>query len=153
MSDKTLSDRESAARRAAPTLTTGTPPPAGRRVIRRDPVARGREGGVRAPPSAAKRGGKPWTMTPEELRAAIEALAGGNHTRFARVCGVHDRTVRAWLATSEGGPGAHAPFFLVARSAAGQTVLWPLVRRRGGDGGVLVLPERGAFVGWAALEN
>lgn len=98
MSDKTLSDRESAARRAAPTLTTGTPPPAGRRVIRRDPVARGREGGVRAPPSAAKRGGKPWTMTPEELRAAIEALAGGNHTRFARVCGVHDRTVRAWLA-------------------------------------------------------
>ena len=28
-----------------------------------------------------------------------------------------------------------------------------LVRRRGGDGGVLVLPERGAFVGWAALEN
>lgn len=37
-------------------------------------------------------------MTPAELSAAIDVLAGGNHTRFARVCGVHDRTVRSWLA-------------------------------------------------------
>lgn len=49
-------------------------------------------------PSAAKRGGRPWAMAPEELREAIGALAGGNQTLFARVCGVHDRTVRAWLA-------------------------------------------------------
>ena len=35
----------------------------------------------------------------------------------------------------------------------GEVLRCLLVRRRGGDGGVLVLPERGAFVGWAALEN
>ena len=37
-------------------------------------------------------------MAPAELSAAIDALAGGNQSRFARVCGVHDRTVRSWLA-------------------------------------------------------
>ena len=81
------------------------------RIIRRDSVKRPRQArgqpvqpieetgsGTRRAPSAVKRGGKPWAMAPAELSAAIDALAGGNHTRFARVCGVHDRTVRSWLA-------------------------------------------------------
>jgi hypothetical protein len=104
-----------------PTPATDAPPvgspdaqPDRRRIIRRDTVQRPRRargqpveegqpgketgGGARRAPSAAKRGGKPWAMAPAELSAAIDALAGGNHTRFARVCGVHDRTVRSWLA-------------------------------------------------------
>lgn len=40
-----------------------------------------------------------------------------------------------------------------ALCGVGEVLRCLLVRRRGGDGGVLVLPERGAFVGWAALEN
>lgn len=87
----------------AGTLTAPTAPADRRRIIRRDTVQRAGAPGAshdaeRRAPSAAKRGGKPWAMTPAELSAAIDALAGGNHTRFARVCGVHDRTVRSWLA-------------------------------------------------------
>ena len=97
----------------APPVGSPDATPDRRRVIRRDTVKRTRRargqpagegqpaeetGGERRGPSAAKRGGKPWAMAPAELSAAIDALAGGNHTRFARVCGVHDRTVRSWLA-------------------------------------------------------
>ena len=42
---------------------------------------------------------------------------------------------------------------IAALCGEGEVLRCLLVRRRGGDGGVLVLPERGAFVGWAALEN
>jgi len=100
-----------AAAGAPPPDGSTAPPDRGRRIIRRDTVQHPRRvrgqpiqpagetgDGARRAPSAAKRGGKPWAMTPAELSAAIDALAGGNQSRFARVCGVHDRTVRSWLA-------------------------------------------------------
>jgi hypothetical protein len=119
VSDKKTDHRPPPATDAAP---AGPPDaqPDRPRIIRRDtvqrprrargqpveegqPIEEGQPGketgsGSRRAPSAAKRGGKPWAMAPAELSAAIDALAGGNHTRFARVCGVHDRTVRSWLA-------------------------------------------------------
>ena len=78
-----------------------TSPTAPRTPIRRATVKRAGGGRNAGRTSAAKRGGRAWTMTPAELRAAIAALAGGNQCRFARVCGVHDRTVRRWLAGDE----------------------------------------------------
>ena len=100
-----------AAAGAPPPDGSTAPPDRGRRIIRRDTVQRSRHDrgqpiqpieetgdGERRVPSAAKRGGKPWAMAPAELSAAIDVLAGGNQSRFARVCGVHDRTVRSWLA-------------------------------------------------------
>ena len=113
MSDKKTDHRPPPATDAAPAGSPNAQPDRPR-IIRRDTVQRprrargqpveegqpGKETGSesRRAPSAAKRGGKPWAMAPAELSAAIDALAGGNHTRFARVCGVHDRTVRSWLA-------------------------------------------------------
>ena len=112
MSDKRADHRPPPPTAAAPASPPDAPPDR-RRIIRRDTVQRPRRarglpvgegqpaeetGAERRGPSAAKRGGKPWAMAPAELSAAIDALAGGNHTRFARVCGVHDRTVRSWLA-------------------------------------------------------
>lgn len=113
MSDKRADHHPPPATAAAPASPPDSAPDR-RRIIRRDTVQRPRRaggqpveegqpaeetgGGERRGPSAAKRGGKPWAMAPAELSAAIDALAGGNHTRFARVCGVHDRTVRSWLA-------------------------------------------------------
>ena len=84
-----------------PRQNAAAPAAARQRPIRRDTVQRRSGEGDAAPSSSAKRGGKPGTMTPAELRAAIAALAGNNQCRFARVCGVYDRTVRRWLAGDE----------------------------------------------------
>jgi hypothetical protein len=98
-----VSEKRTGHRATPPTAASSpTAPPDRPRVIRRDTVQRARAPGAsrdgeRRAPSAAKRGGKPWAMTPAELSAAIDVLAGGNQSRFARVCGVHDRTVRSWL--------------------------------------------------------
>lgn len=115
MSEKRAEYRATPTTGATPASAPDAPDaaPDRRGIIRRDTVKRPRRarglpagegqpaeetGAERRGPSAAKRGGKPWAMAPAELSAAIDALAGGNHTRFARVCGVHDRTVRSWLA-------------------------------------------------------
>lgn len=47
-----------------------------------------------APRSARER------MSPEQLLAAIDELAGGNQSAFARLIGVEGRTVRYWVAGS-----------------------------------------------------
>lgn len=41
---------------------------------------------------------KRWQMTPEQLQTAIDALACGNQSEFARMIGVEGRTVRYWIA-------------------------------------------------------
>ena len=57
-------------------------------------------------------------------------IAGGrtNATPF-----MHPDVIRAWL-DATGGEAAYDPFFLAARHAGGQRVLWLLVRQRGGWG-------------------
>ena len=96
----TAAGRLAGPRRPTGGASSAATPSSARAALRATRRGPGKEtgGGTRRAPSAAKRGGKPWAMAPAELSAAIDALAGGNHSRFARVCGVHDRTVRSWLA-------------------------------------------------------
>ncbi|MEE4378006.1 MAG: hypothetical protein V2J55_10930 [Candidatus Competibacteraceae bacterium] len=51
--------------------------------------------------SFSAEGQAPWSMSPEQLRQAIDLLFGGNQSQFARICGVAPRTVNRWTSDHE----------------------------------------------------